>query len=140
MEKTEPWWVEATLVNCEHMPWRQAWASRKQLQRGLFVVPFDEESEQAMRVIMPVSWESVATPKPVPASIAYAELRLLNQGHIGSWWDCFTDTAKEQLQDIILDLTKDEEAAARGYAHIGSGATRQKIEITWHYRLKTTAR
>lgn len=36
-------WIQAILVDHDGMPWRQAWASRKQLQRGLFIIPHDQE-------------------------------------------------------------------------------------------------
>lgn len=76
-------------------------------------MPFDKGAEQWELALMPISREAVTTPHPVKAAIAYIELCALVRQHLASWWDCFNEQERRQLQSIMEDLTKDEQAAAK---------------------------
>lgn len=77
-------WLRAALVDHDGLPWRQEWASRKQLQRGLFLVPYENSVEEPRLGIMPMDREIITTPSPIPSSIRFAELQMLVRQHVAS--------------------------------------------------------
>lgn len=77
-----PGWQKETLVDQDGLPWRQEWSSRKQLQRGLFLVPFHSTAENQEHWVMPMDRETVVTPAPIPVAIKFTELQLLVMQHV----------------------------------------------------------
>lgn len=75
------------------LPWRREWASRKQLQRGLFLVPFNAAVENHDSVIMPMDREAVRTPVLASTAIIFTELQCFLEQHVQSCWYCFTSNA-----------------------------------------------
>lgn len=114
MQRESRSFLRATLVDQDGLPWRQDWASRKQLQRGLFLVPSAKENGENEMARMPFDREAVCTLAPRPASIKFTELQLLLQHNVQTWWGCFTAAAQEELRKIMEDIRRDEREAAKG--------------------------
>lgn len=102
-------WIRATLVDHDGTPWTNIHVPKRQLHRGIFIVPYQACDPATMR--FPLSDQWVRSPPPLPSHTPDMVLVHAVTSEVRSWRSCFTPMAIARIEEIWADLARDERYA-----------------------------